>query len=136
MNVVRRNPTLLTLLCLAGVTATLMIVAALFIPPAADSNRAPVSVLSTGGTLLALWIGVTFGWWTFAKLTGGLWRMNNDFFWKLFVCAGALGLVLAALSCDLVVITLVRPFYTGDRELTGSILNVGKRRDPDHVEVV
>lgn len=122
---IRKSPTGLTLLCLAGVTTTLSLCIALLIAANAGSRGAthssPRDDVATALMLVLAWPLV---WWVFAKMAGGLWRMNDDFFWKLMMCTGALALVLAALSCDLVVITIVRRLYTGEKDLKGCILNV------------
>jgi len=93
MNAIRRNQTALTLLCLAGVTIALILAVLLVIaltsnshPPAqAVQNVGAPSTQETFVSVIGLLLGVPLGWWVFAKMAGGLWRMNDDFFWKLLM---------------------------------------------------
>jgi hypothetical protein len=115
LSAVRQSPNALTLACLAAVTTMLIVAISLLAGIHRDEDvRA----------LLMFLLISPFAWWLFAKMGGGIWKMNNGLSWKFLVCTGALGLTMAALTFDLVLLVLVRRWYTGTKKLNTCILTM------------
>ena len=124
----RTNPDILTLLCLAGVIAVpllvFFIVHDLQIPGVWRLGMVPHLIQANVQAACILGPLAAAAWWCLARVTGWLWHRYDNFSVRLLMCTGALGLVVIAVTCDLVVSGLVRPLYRGNKPLTGNILSI------------
>lgn len=122
----RKRQNVLTMMCLGVVGSLAMLLFIICVSAAAREPRSGTSQTSTAGEILGAAILIllvtSVGWWVVARIAGALWRMNTGLSWKFMMCTGALGLVLSALFCDVVVLLIVRRLYVGDDELRLEIL--------------